>query len=444
VVSVSPELEAVDRRFARGGTGAALFGKSGMDADQEPLVIQPRGRKALFMPGNYIRDFTIEFWFYPLNMENGEQVVSWIASVPMDGDFLFQQIKCDIVKNRLQWSFTNFFASTNGASFLNIDLSGRSPIVPKTWSHHLVRFDATTGIIEYLVNGSSETIVYATRTDRENAEVYAPLTGEGGVFVIGGRFMGLMDEFKIHDAFVSRSSIRKYAPQGGRIETKPVDLGEVNSSVLKIEASGGRTSISRTKISSEFRENGRFRYSDDSEMQFFVRAGENPYNLDAVEWRTFTPGAELQSPIRGRFVQIAVDFYPSGNGESSPYLDEVRVTYRPGEAPLPPRNLSAVAVDGGVRLTWKPSPDSHTEGYLVYYGSVHGEYFGKDATLGPSPIDVGKRNSILIDGLANGTLYYFMVASYERLPSGGERHSALYHEGDFSAEVTARPLVGLK
>jgi hypothetical protein len=292
-------------------------------------------------------------------------------------------------------------------------------------------------MIEYLVDGRGESIVYATNTGRENSEVYTPITGNGGIFTIGARCMGLMDELKLHKAFVNRSSIQRYAPAGGRMETKAVDLGEVNSSVLKIEATGGRTSISRTKISSEFRENGRFRYSDDSEMQFFVRAGENPYSLDAVAWSSFTPGAEILG-IRGRYVQIAVDFYPSANGESSPYLDEVRIIYMPGDPPLPPRNLTAVAVDGGVQLNWKPSPDGHTEGYLVYYGSVRGEYFGKDAALGQSPIDAGKRTNILIDGLTNGTWYYFMVASYDRITG-----PVPYHEGEFSVEVTARPLAGL-
>jgi hypothetical protein len=97
-------------------------------------------------------------------------------------------------------------------------------------------------------------------------------------------------------------------------------------------------------------------------------------------------------------------------------------------------------VDGGVRLRWKNSPDTDTAGYLVYYGTVRGEYFGEDAALGPSPIDAGNRNSILIDGLANGTLYYFRVAAYDRRAGMGSEE---FHAGEFSREITARPLRGL-
>jgi len=137
-------------------------------------------------------------------------------------------------------------------------------------------------------------------------------------------------------------------------------------------------------------------------------------------------------------VQIAVDFYPSADGESSPYLEELRIIYMPGEPPLPPRNLTATAVDGGVMLRWRHSPDANTEGYLVYYSSVRGDLFGEGSTLGSSPLDVGKTNSMFIGGLKNGTLYYFRIASYDHITG-----TVSYNIGEFSSEVTARPLQGL-
>jgi len=452
-VTVSPELKRTDRSFARAGTGAALFGglsdnlsdnlqanenkKLTKEQKNRPLTIEPRNADALFAPKNRIGDFTIEFWIHPLNMENGEQILSWASTIPAKNSYIFQNIKCSATKNRLQWSFENFFTSPNGASHININFSGNSAIIPKAWSHHLVRFDMATGLIEYLVNGKSETIMYATQTGREGGNIYTPVIGEGGLFSIGESYIGLMDEFKIHNAFINRSSIQRFIPKGGRTETRAIDLGGNNSSVLKVEASGGNARIKGTKINSEFIEKGRFKFADDSEMQFFIRACDNPWHLNNREWVSFIPGETITSHVRGRYAQIAVDFYPSADGEASPYLNDLRIIYLPGEPPLPPGNLTAIAADSGVQLRWKNSPDANTDGYLVYYSSVRGELFGNDAALGPSPIDAGKKNSITIDGLNNGTLYYFRVAAYDRTAESA------YNAGEFSREVTARPLTGL-
>jgi hypothetical protein len=171
-------------------------------------------------------------------------------------------------------------------------------------------------------------------------------------------------------------------------------------------------------------------------MHFFIRASDNPYRWED-SWLPVTPGADISGSVSGRYVQIAVDFYPSANGETSPYLETLSVTYLPDEPPLPPAQLTAVAMDGSVHLQWRNSPDQNAQGYLVYYGTSSDDYFGEDSLLGPSPIDAGKHNKINIDGLKNGVLYYFRVAAY-----GGNDESSL-HTGEFSREVRARPLQGL-
>jgi len=442
-----PDVVCADRTLARAGMGAALFGRSGMETNMGPLIIQPVSRNALFASGNRMRDFTIEFWFYPINMENGEQVLSWIAAMPSSGRNAVQRINCSINKNRLQWSFKNFFMPANGSGFHDIEFSGDSHVVPKAWSHHLVRFDADTGLIEYLVDGNSESIVYATPTGRESREVCTPLIGNGGSFLLGEKYSGIIDELKIYNTYTERAAIQKYASPGGRMETRPIDLGNISSGVVRVNASGGRTSIRENSVRNEFSENGRFRFADDSEMNFFIRASENPYQLNNCRWTGFTPGADI-SGISGRYVQLAVDFYPSSDGESSPYLDEVSIVFKPGEPPLPPRNLTAVASDGAVTLSWRHSPTASTQetgrtGYHVYYSSVRGELFGEGSSLGSSPIDAGNNNRIKIEGLTNGTLYYFRVAAYVSLPESYSLTSG-HNDGIFSAEVTARPLAGLE
>jgi len=425
ILTIPSDVETADRHSARAGSGAVVFGCSGAEANNGPIIIKPSNRDALFTPGNRLRDFTIEFWLNPFNMENGEQIFSWNAAKTINGNRTMQRISCSASKNKMQWSFVNFFTSTDESAQINIEFAGITPIVPKTWSHHLIRFDASTGLVEYLVNGVSEVIVYATKNARENSEVYTPVIGGSGNFLLGEKFSGLMDEVKIHSVCAGKSSVEKFSAGGGRMETKPVDLGGYKGSVIKIDAAGGRFGSVN-----EFRDNGRFRFSDDSEINFFIRAGDNPYQMNNNKWVSFTPGSQI-SGVNGRYVQIAADFYPSADGETSPYLEKLKIVYSPQEPPLPPRNLIAVASDGAVTLKWKHSPSPDTQGYLVYYSQVRGELFGNGAALGKSPIDVGMANNVLIEGLKNGNLYYFRVASYND------------NAGEFSSEATARPLAGL-
>jgi len=435
-VTASPIIAVVDEHYARMGFGAVLFpdsapsGDAGKVKTNNPLVVKAQNGAALFAPHNRIYDFSLEFWMYPLNLENGEQIVQWISTSPLNkaGANATQRILCVSSKNRLHWSFTNFFVSPDDTHSVNVEIGGYAPVVPKIWSHHLIRFDSITGMVEYLVNGKTESIEYASSTRREGGEVYTPIAGEGGSFILGSGFSGLLDEFKIyhnHPAPV----VQKYPLRGGRIETRALDLGEGSNGILKLEASGGKVAVRDAKINSEFRQNGRFRFSDDTEMQFFIRTSDNPYRWDN-SWHSVTPGADLNGVVQGRYVQLAVDFYPSANGEVSPYLEELRITYLPDEPPLPPAQLTAIAMDGAVQLRWKSSPDQSAQGYLIYYGTSSDDYFGEDSALGGSPIDAGKQNTIYINGLKNGTLYYFRVAAY----------SSPFHIGEFSREVRARPL----
>jgi hypothetical protein len=444
-VNAAPGLGAVNHRWARTGTGAALFsGNSSPDFPiggedkslglEGPLVVMPRSGDALLFSGRRFKDFSIEFWLYPANMENGEQILSWTSSgQSAPGSSVFQRIQCVAAKNRLLWNFLGFFSLPGGGGQTAFSIGG-SPVLLKAWSHHLIRFDSDTGLLEYLVNGRVEGILYVTSTGAEGGEVYNPSAGRGGILVLGPRFTGLMDEFRVYSRCLETPLLPKYPARGGRVETRPIDLGEANSRVLMVEASGGRTSNSGGIIRNEYTGAGKFRFADDSAIQFFFRAADSPYHWTGAdeEWRPFEPGTALPENVRGRFVQLAAVFYPSGDGETTPYLDELRIRYQRDDPPLPPSLLRVIAGDGGVDLSWKASPDADVSGYLVYYGLSGGEYFGDDAVLGVSPINVGKRNSVHIDGLKNGVLYYFAVAAYDRMdPSKA---------GEFSREVSARPL----
>jgi hypothetical protein len=448
-IMVTDGVRPSEPQWARRGTSAALFpGNSAASyqtkmKNDAPIVLRPLNSSALLAPGRSIGDFSIEFFLFPNNLSSGEVLINWQATVKNYSAGLpaasgraeilnsFQSITGTVAKNRINWTFDNFFTSPDDTAVKNVTLSSNIPLSPKTWSHHLIRFDSATGLLEYLVDGAPQSIVYVTSSGREGGEVWTPAAGERGALLLGPDFTGLIDEFKIINSFVRIDSMNRYPVQGGRIETAALDLGDLSSVVKKIEVSGGRVKFSSRSILNERTKNNDFRFSDDSQVQFFARIANSPWQLDAQQWTAFKSGAEIFS-MNGRYIQIAADLYPAGNLEAAPYLEEIAIEYKEQGAPLPPELVIAIARDGAVDLSWKTRRDGNAAGYMVYYGTRSGEYFSTGALQGASPVDAGKVTNIHLDNLRNGTLYFFAVTAYD--------DSGAFHQGGFSREVSARPL----
>ena len=85
-------------------------------------------------------------------------------------------------------------------------------------------------------------------------------------------------------------------------------------------------------------------------------------------------------------------------------------------------------------LSWGYSVDETTGGYYVFYGERPGEYLGRIAVQGASPINVGNNNSLTLTGLKAGTIYYFAVSSWSKYDD--------HITGQLSREVYARPYGG--
>ena len=167
-------------------------------------------------------------------------------------------------------------------------------------------------------------------------------------------------------------------------------------------------------------------------VNLYVRSGDNQYNWTDTypEWKVVENREDIKG-VSGLYFQIAAEILPDGNGAVSPTITEIKINYTELPEPLPPFSLKAIAGDGCVTLKWNYSVDDTTGGYYVYYGNRPGEYLGRIALEGASPINAGNTTSITLTGLENGTIYYFAVASWSK-----------YNEnviGELSREVFARP-----
>lgn len=405
-VRASPQLSL--NRYAVFGTAAGVF-----RAEEQALELIP-GRGTLFYPGTIWSDFTLEFWLYPARLTDGEVLVDWAGSRTVGDEMIRQALRCTVQDRALAFVFENFFVPPDGAPF-RLELSGRTGLVPRRWRHHMVRFDAETGLLEYVIDGVPEAVAYATDSGREAGAVFLPQVGATSPerLVVGDTFVGMLDELMVSTEFGLDRSRERYAHVSGSGETRILDLGYTNTRLLRVDA------VHRTPL--------------DSDIFFSYRIADQRLRMDRLDgdWIPFTPGTPFAPNVRGRFVELRFEFFPDGSRTRTPELSQVTLAYEPDLPPPPPTGVAAQPGDGSVTISWQKVADVDVAGYRVYFGETSGRYFGSSSTRGESPIDAGDTASLTVDGLDNGQLYYFAVAAYD--------HTEPPHESGFSREVSARP-----
>lgn len=358
--------------------------------------------------------FSIEFWLYPTVTENGSILFQWQSSRTGSNFSLYQYVRSLIMKNRVQWTFSNIWTTFDGLP-LDVVLLGKKNLVPGQWVHHAISYDAVTGLLEYRMNGLTEDLRYLTASTTEHGDVYPAILGSVSEIEIAPRFSGLIDEFILRKTFVESVSIdhrntllAKFPPAGGRFVTNPID-------------SGGPQSV-LDSLSVDIRE------PQETGSSFFVRAGDNFYRWTDTSppWVPVRPGEKIIG-VSGQYFQVAGELYPDGAATTSPVLSSLSLQYYADSAPWSPVRVFADPGDGSVTLSWAASIDYDTAGYLVYYGKRPGEYLEPGSAM-----DAGNALSVKIGNLENGVLYFFAIASYD--------NAGKDHQGALSGEVHARPL----
>jgi hypothetical protein len=436
-VSVSAGVYSAPVRWAYSGSGAAVFDRTG-DAF---ITVKSASPDALLTDNNRIGSFTIEFFLFPRVVETSAEIFLWSAGL---GGGKNQFVRASVVRNKISLVFDGFFASADNTRTIALRLSSNKTLVPEKYSHHLIRFDRDTGLIEYVVDGMLEDARYTTENGRESGtsnEIYEPYTGKQGKLVIGKGFNGIIDEFNLYAGFIETVETARFPSRPGWIESETIDLGSPGASLVRLMATGGYARIGEWEKETNryagglggqnvsWQEEVAETFPDSSAIQFFIRAQETPFGWERNEWRAVKPGSNLD--VKGRYAQLAAAFYPSADRSGTPYLAGLSLVYKAARPPAPPEKINATAGDGFVELQWKRNPQPDAGGYLVYMGTRSGEYWEWP------PLDAGNTASLRIDGLENGVLYYFVVSTYTDgvKDENGERVA-----GIFSKEIRARPL----
>ncbi len=398
---------------AEKGAGAAVF-----SGNQNFLELIPAETASFAAGSGRLNDFTIEFWLNPARLSEGEAVLHWSGAVETGSNTTRQDLLCGISGRNLFWEFTNFFLPPDMSQTSFILKSSRS-LIPKRWHHHLIRYDSSTGLLEYLIDGIPEDSVYTNSSGEESSEIYYPFIGsaKAAVILVGRGYTGYLDELRISNSFES-PLLNKYS----------MESGTAASEVLDLEYSDTRF----TQLSAEYSTAGR------TQIYYYYRISNKYFSPAAAypKWNQIAPGEMLPPETKGRYLQIMTELFPDGTGVNTPVLKSIKLDYIKNLPPMPPNYLTGKAGNGKAVLSWQPVTDQDIAGYRIYYGDKPGYYFGVDSIAGSSPVDAGNVVTFVIDGLKNGKLYYFAVTSYD--------NAEIPHESTFSREISIRPSAILK
>jgi len=405
---VKSQIESSDIENSM-GSGAGVF--RGL---KESIILQP-GPNAVFSGNKVLDNFSIEFWLKPSRF-NGNAVLFSYQGTLRDsrGNLIPQELICSMGNRKISWKFNNIFFTEKKDT--NIKLQGLASIIPDTWHHHLVRFDGSTGIIEYLVDGQLEAIQYASKTGKEDGTIFYPLISALGNnhISIGENFVGYMDELRISKSFIKNPVLNRYQGVSGYAVTEIIDLGRSNSILKKIT------------VEHEIPAN--------SAIFFHYIISDNLNTMyDGENWIGFSPSEMLYIENKGRYLRVKMDIQTDGEEIKTPSVSKINIIYEKNLQPLAPLYLHKKGKDSSVTLTWPQMSESDIKGYLIYYGTEKEIYFGTDALAGASPLTIQGRDitNVTIHGLKNGQLYHFAIAAYDT--------AGTTYPGILSSEITCRP-----
>ena len=415
----------ISKKSRKLGSGGGIFNEGNGPASLDS------GKRSFFPDRIYSGNFTVEFWLNSRNTADGETYFLYENYTDTGRKILPQHFKCFLEDRIISWNIKNLFLSSDMEPF-SITLKGSRRIIPGKWSHHMLRYNSDTALLEYLYNGIPEAVAHVNREGRESGRTYPFYAGTSSRIELGEKFTGSIDEFRIQGEWVEEASRSRIGDYSGYFITEMIDLKHSRSELFNV-------GISDT-------------VPPGTDIKYYYCLSDTPFIPDNLASADSSAGGDQdcdgwnileKGKVRisgGRFLWLKGVLYSDGEKNISPSVNTITLRYDEKSPPPPPAVVKAEVSDGKIQLRWSSVPDSGIAGYLVYIGEKPGHYFGSGSKFPSSPIDAGLNNNIVIDNLENGKVYYMAVSSYYRTASAIGK--IIKKGGNYSAEISARPAAG--
>jgi hypothetical protein len=440
------------------GGSAALFYKR-----EHRIDIMPRENLWLSSHGD-LGSFSIEMRVCPLIAKEGAVLFSRIGYLSGARNGLEIKIR----NGRMTAFFYGVFSDKEGHRSDNV-ISARTRLAEKKWQHYLLSYDRVTGKLSQVIDGREESSVFMTETGQPDEGALSPSFSGSDMpkTVLAKNYSGYLDEFRIsyrsYDELKQTSDLatKRYRELRMAGRTPINKEGVMTSDVGVFDTTGTRVNL--------FAWDGK--YGGDTFSWFEVRTSDVKFLRDDTRlkwyriannqrdmWKVITDDGEL----RGKYYQWRAHLISSPDGDNSPEIRNIRLSYELDAAPDVPQSVEVMKTgDRTVVLRWRKNVEFDLCGYKIYYGVRPGRYDGVLRRVNGKVLanDLSSANYMAVEisnslieenreldsggvleypEMKNSVLYYFAVSAYDSY----KPDTQFNHESKISSPVSGRPWAG--
>lgn len=149
-------------------------------------AVQLHPEDGLLFLGGLGGGFSLSFWLFPATIDEGTRILHWQGRHPMTAEI--QRMSMSVSRQRMIFTSSGLFRDID-LTTRDLELVPWAPLLPRTWSHHEITFDAASGTLVYRVNG----IVEAIAGNLSGMDMGPTIDG----LVFGEGFRGLIDSIRL-------------------------------------------------------------------------------------------------------------------------------------------------------------------------------------------------------------------------------------------------------
>lgn len=344
----------------------------------------------------------LEFWIKPFSVESG----TVISTEYLSPDGINRHLEAYFKSGKLYVVFENLFIDSSVPPKPRTVVISSDRILPvKEWHRHRVTYNPATGEISYFLDQELVSQVWATEDGNPGSALMYLEAPRKWDYVLGKGYRGLMDNFFLTADAKNAFPLSIHDTANGLIQSRVFRFPSL-SSVYDMELDSNL--LKDTALTLQYR------------ISVEPFADHTPETI--VPWKDYNiENPQFNEKIKGNYIQFRVTLYPSPDGKFSPMVKAMRIKYDTLEIPSIPLGLAVTSSESRITLGFRESLNRNIVGYRIYYGLKSGEYWGKEAIEGISPLfvpvsqlEAARRDGRLyytLRGLEPGKVYYLRITA---------------------------------